>query len=300
MTIRPLSHSATPLRIALAAAVCLLLAAPLWAATREYVARAGIGADTFKAWLEKNQSQGFVPICVNGYDANGHAEFSGLVVKPDEKGTAYETRLDMTKEEVQEATRQMGKKGFYPYSLSSYLDGKSPRFAAVWTDAKRFATAMKFRYALTMEEFQDAARDLRKVGLEPAIATAYLDPEDGKIRVSAAFYSAGGRDWDIQFDLTVDQYSDAAEKWKSKGFRVRHVSAYDTPDGPRFLATAIREKDPTSSIAYSGLERHGLTGPQYQKEFDRLADDGYTPVCVCGYREGREIRFAAVWQKKIK
>ena len=281
-----------------AAAVALLFAAPLRAADSDYTALAGVKADGFQKWLDDARDQGYVPRCISGYDANGHAEFAGLATRADEKGTRFEARYDMSLDQVQKTTAQMSKKGFYPYFLSSYLDGKSPRFTAVWVDAKRFAMAMKFRYAMTMDEYQEAARAMHKDGLEPVVVTAYLDPDDGKIRVSAAFYNGGGRDWDIHFDMTIDQYQDAVENWQSKGLRPRYVSVYDTPDGPRFIATGVREKDPSSPYAAVALERHGMTGAKYQKEFDKQAADGFAPICVCGYREGGEVRFAAIWSKK--
>ena len=74
-----------------------------------------------------------------------------------------------------------------------------------------------------------------------------------------------------------------------EGFRPTDVSAYDTPDGPRFTAVAVKD----SKRKWS--EHHGMVGEKYQKEFDKLGADGFRPVAICGYNDGGDIRYAAVW-----
>ena len=45
------------------------------------------------------------------------------------------------------------------------------------------------------------------------------------------------------------------------------------------------------------VARHGLTGAQYQAEFNRHVADGFRLVLVSGYAAGNEARYAAIWQK---
>lgn len=43
--------------------------------------------------------------------------------------------------------------------------------------------------------------------------------------------------------------------------------------------------------------RHGLTSQQYQSTFDSLVARGYRLVDVCGYEEGGQARYAALWEQ---
>jgi CubicO group peptidase (beta-lactamase class C family) len=47
------------------------------------------------------------------------------------------------------------------------------------------------------------------------------------------------------------------------------------------------------------LARHGLTGAEYQAEFDRNRGDGFRLVQVSGYGEGSATRFAAIWVRDL-
>ena len=48
---------------------------------------------------------------------------------------------------------------------------------------------------------------------------------------------------------------------------------------------------------YPWQARHGLTGDQYQATFDQLKQQGFRPVQVCGYSEGFDDRYAAIFSQ---
>lgn len=48
---------------------------------------------------------------------------------------------------------------------------------------------------------------------------------------------------------------------------------------------------------YPWQARHGLTGDQYQATFDQLTQQGFRPVQVCGYSEGFDDRYAAIFSQ---
>ena len=43
--------------------------------------------------------------------------------------------------------------------------------------------------------------------------------------------------------------------------------------------------------------RHGLTSAQYQATFNQLVGEGYKPVVVCGYSDGVQDRYAAIFRQ---
>jgi hypothetical protein len=38
-----------------------------------------------------------------------------------------------------------------------------------------------------------------------------------------------------------------------------------------------------------------MSGEKYQKVFDNLGSQGFRPIAICGYNEGGEVRYAAIW-----
>ena len=66
------------------------------------------------------------------------------------------------------------------------------------------------------------------------------------------------------------------------------LSRYDT----RFAGIWVQ------GVETAWQARHGLTGPQYQATFNDLVSQGYRPVQVCGYSEGFDARYAAIFTQE--
>ncbi len=69
------------------------------------------------------------------------------------------------------------------------------------------------------------------------------------------------------------------------------ASAAGADDGSRFAAIWVKEDGP------GWVARHGLTGQQYQAEFDKWTGQGYCPSQVSGYSVGGQARYAALFEK---
>jgi CubicO group peptidase (beta-lactamase class C family) len=65
----------------------------------------------------------------------------------------------------------------------------------------------------------------------------------------------------------------------------------DTPD----VAVAAEELAITSGAGW--VARHGMTGAQYQQEFNTRVDQGYRLTYISGYSQSNEARFAALFEK---
>jgi hypothetical protein len=64
----------------------------------------------------------------------------------------------------------------------------------------------------------------------------------------------------------------------------------------RFATRFAALWEPDGGIGWQA--RHGPTGQQYQQTFDDLGIQGFRPEMVCGYSEGSDARYAAVWSKR--
>jgi CubicO group peptidase (beta-lactamase class C family) len=62
------------------------------------------------------------------------------------------------------------------------------------------------------------------------------------------------------------------------------------------LAVAVGAAAKAAANDGGWVARHGLTGSQYQAEFNRLLSLGYRLVDVSGYELGGQSRFAAIWE----
>ncbi len=98
--------------------------------------------------------------------------------------------------------------------------------------------------------------------------------------------------WVARHGLTGAQYQAEFNRLAGQGYRLRHVSGYGV--GNQVFYAAIWEKEPGPDY----VARHGLTGAQYQAEFDRLAGQGYRLALVDGYGAGNQALYAAIWEKR--
>ena len=145
------------------------------------------------------------------------------------------------------------------------------------------------------KEFEKALAEKRDAGMFPWGVSAYQG-NDGGVRFTSVFF-APNKDQTVDFgyNLTAEQLQDQLDRWDSKDFHPWRIHAYNTPDGLRYLV--IARKSPWDSGTAVKVH-YGLTGNQYQKAFDELAAQGYSPICICGYHDGEDVKFAVLWRKK--
>lgn len=98
--------------------------------------------------------------------------------------------------------------------------------------------------------------------------------------------------WVSRHNLTAAQYQTEFNKWTGQGYRLTQVSGYSASGQDRYAA--IFEK--SSGPAWSA--KHGLTGAQYQTEFDNQTKQGYRPVIVSGFPSGSQAKYACIFVKE--
>ncbi|KAK5658692.1 hypothetical protein OQA88_2092 [Cercophora sp. LCS_1] len=121
--------------------------------------------------------------------------------------------------------------------------------------------------------------------LSTTVSAAAVSKADTELSIRAAV------PWQARHRLTSSQYQSTFDSLVASGYRLTYVSGYTINDDPRYAA--IWEQ--TSGAAW--VARHGLTGAQYQTEFDKWTSQGYRPRLVNGYTVGGSARYAAIWDK---
>ncbi|MBT2231491.1 serine hydrolase [Nonomuraea sp. NEAU-A123] len=125
---------------------------------------------------------------------------------------------------------------------------------------------------------------LEKGGMVPAAGLA-------ECLVAGTARATGPFAWVARHNLTAAQYQAEFDRLAGQGYRLTHVDGYEA--GGQALYAAIWERMPGPPL----VTRHGLTGAQYQAEFNRLTGQGYRPAHVVGYQVGGQALFAAIWEQ---
>jgi len=98
--------------------------------------------------------------------------------------------------------------------------------------------------------------------------------------------------WVARHNLSSAQYQTEFNKWTGQGYRLSQVSGHSDNGQDRYAAIFEKEAGPQWTA------KHGLTGAQYQAEFNTLTAQGYRPVLVSGFPSGNQAKYACIFIKE--
>jgi hypothetical protein len=153
-----------------------------------------------------------------------------------------------------------------------------------------------FRYGVTPEDLQEQFfghesdpndGSYNDDGYRPVRLTGYMD--DGKVRFATKWVKLGGLKFSSRFGLTGDQF-DARFNQLRATYRIVDISAYNTPDGPRYADIWVENKE---GVKWAVKRRT----PQAQMNALKadMKSNGFAPTRVEGYTLDGGIHFASVW-----
>lgn len=125
-----------------------------------------------------------------------------------------------------------------------------------------------------------------QAGQEPAALSRF------NTRFAALFDKGDGSAWQARHGITAEAYQAMFDLLVGQGYRLTYVCGYSEGTGARFNAVWQLRDGPAWQA------RHGLTNDQYQAAFDSLVGQGYQLVCVSGYAENGQARYAAIWEQR--
>jgi len=198
-------------------------------------------------------------------------------------------RHGLTAEQYQEAFNDyVGNHGMQLVDVSGYGTA-APLYAALWVKAAS-PPAWQARHGLTAADYQATFNQLTAQGYYPVLVNGYA-AAGGPL--FACIFQQGPTDpWVARHGLTAPQYQAAFDEFVGQGYELDWVSGYF--DGSQDLYAAIWRK-PRSAPAWQA--RHGLSSPDYQAFFNSVVAQGYKPVVVCGYSDGVQDRYAAIFRQ---
>jgi beta-lactamase class A len=155
-----------------------------------------------------------------------------------------------------------------------------------------------FRYGLSAEELQeqffgdDDDKDdgsFHDAGYRPMRLTGYT--KKGEVRFGTRWVKQAGPERISSVGMTMDQFDARYSKLRSN-YRIVDISAYNTPDGPRYAD--IWEENP-SGAGWAVTSR--ATAAQLNVFQANMKSQGFAPTRIEGFTFGGSTRFATVWTK---
>ena len=95
--------------------------------------------------------------------------------------------------------------------------------------------------------------------------------------------------------LTSADYEAWVKKVVAAGNRLTYVHGYDAGGSPQFVAFAVK-----GERRFKWESHHDLDSKRAGETFKRLSDQGYRPLCLGGYFDNKQPRFAGVWVQDRK
>jgi len=198
-------------------------------------------------------------------------------------------RHNLNAEHYQEAFNDyVGNHGMQLMDVSAYGTGFS-LYAALWVKTAS-APAWEARHGLTAADYQTTFNQLTQQGYHPVLVNGSATAAGPRF---ACIFQNGATDaWVARHGLTSAEYQAAFNQFTGEGYMLDWVSGYF--DGTQDLYAAIWRMPPS---APAWQARHGLTSAEYQATFNQLVGEGYKPVVVCGYSDGVQDRYAAIFRQ---
>lgn len=198
-------------------------------------------------------------------------------------------RHGLTAEQYQEAFNDyVGNHGMQLMDVSGYGTAQ-PLYAALWVKTAS-PPAWQARHGLTAADYQTTFNQLTAQGYYPVLVNGYATAAGP--RFACIFQKGTTGAWVARHGMTAAEYQTAFDQFTGEGYALDWVSGYF--DGTQDLYAAIWRKIPGVPAWQA---RHGLTSAEYQTFFDQVTAQGFKPVVVCGYGDGVQDRYAAIFRQ---
>jgi Bacterial tandem repeat domain 1 len=271
-------------------------------ASGAWVARHGLSGAQYQAEFDKLVGQGYKLTNVSGYSLGNQDRYAAIWEKPDNQN-AWVARHGLSGAQYQAEFDKLVGQGYKLMQVSGYSIGGQDRYAAIWEKSGN-QNAWVARHGLSSAQYQAEFDKLVGQGYKLMQVSGYN--VGGQDRYAAIWEKSGNQNaWVARHGLSGAQYQAEFDKLVGQGYKLMQVSGYSVGNQGRLgrFGGGVVNQDRYAAIwEKSGnqnawVARHGLSGAQYQAEFDKLVGQGYRLVQVSGYNVSGKDRYAAIWSK---
>ena len=252
-------------------------------ANRPEIARHGLPIADYQCLIDQAVATGYEPAFIDMFDSGGDT-FANVVLRV--KGAQpWAARHGLSASEYQAEFDSRKADGWRLTQIESYRDN-GVRYAAVWHKGPGDAT--RAYHGKPADEHQANIDAWTKDGWRPVNLSVV---DDGGRRYSALYRKTDVGSWQAKPQLTPAEYQALFDENKGKGRQVVYLNGYHMGNSPFIVAIW------NGATGVAAKSKHGLSGCEYQTEYDSARAAGLLTRTVTGYREGSGISYAAVWRQ---
>lgn len=252
---------------------------------QSWQARHGLSSSEFQAAFDQLTSQGFRLVQVDGYEVGNQSRYAAIWEQT--QGPVWIARHGMTSAEYQSEFNKYTGEGYRLVLVDGHTARGQDWYAAIWE--KRRGAAWVARHGMTSDQYQSEFTKYTRKGYRLVHISGY----GGKnARYAAIWEQTRGPTWVARHGMTGAEYQSEFNKYLGQGYRLVFVDGYSVSGQDRYAA--IWEQ--TGGPAWTA--RHGMTGADYQGEFNNYAYQGFRLRQISGYAVGSRARYAAIWESQ--
>ncbi len=245
-------------------------------------ARHGYPADRFGALFQHLADSGMWTEWMDFYTVGGKP-FVNHVWRPAKD--AWRAYFGLTSSGYQDVFDSNNAEQFHPVFVDSYNSGAQSRFAVIFVKNR---PGYRARHGLTYDEHMAEMDTAKKAGMSAVNVSVVSTGNDRRYTVLYRKQPVGG--WFVKSQVPEDQYQGEYDSQSRAGRKPIYINAYMHQGRPYISAVFAQ-------IQTGGRkDRHGMSGSQYQSEYESALSGGMFTRAVTSFDGARsQHRFAAAW-----
>ncbi|MBB5867843.1 murein DD-endopeptidase MepM/ murein hydrolase activator NlpD [Allocatelliglobosispora scoriae] len=260
---------------------------PAWyPPNKDEIVQYAIPAASYQVVTDRLVKAGYRPVWIDAHEQDGSVFFNVIFHPAD--GVSWTAGHGMTSAQYQSAHDAAGKSGHRLINVTSYLQGGTVRYAAVF--AKLAGPTMAAYHGLDGTAHTAQFNALAAAGYHP-VNISIVSP-DGNPQFTAFYHKEDVGGFIANSFTTAADYQTAWTANSKAGLHLTYLSACQHGGG--FRLSAIWQK--TAPGKGGTVGKHGISGAQLGTELDARQKAGLLTRAVAGWTDGKSVSFGAAWR----
>ena len=214
--------------------LCAIWRRPPVSTSAYFESRVSMTAEEYDEWATELGSQGYGPVCLNGYVLNDEPRYCAVLMKPKQGALANSVVLrGEPLVNYLSLGKQLVEQEYTPFYASGFAEGMIPYYNVAWTAAKPdIPVPYEMQVGLTREKWDEFATRMVEGGYHLTVLNAHA--VDGTPHYNGIWRRPEGGamvDFEYELDLTLEQYQTWAKDLQGKRYRPLSFDNYIDADG---------------------------------------------------------------------
>lgn len=192
------------------------------------------------------------------------------------KGNYYQGEFD-----------KVARAGYYPIWVNGYELKGTTYHNVIFRPSKGLKWVAY--HGVDASKFQKDFTKWTKAGYRPVHVDSYISK--GKVKYASVYVKKSGPGFKVYHGANKSVHNQRFNQWSKQGWTPTHISVVSVSNKPYY--TAIYEKKNVKGFYHLS----GLSGSEFQKQYDQKAKQGFQPVYIDVGKHGGSNKFSAIWYK---